>query len=374
MGALRIAVALPNLGIYGGIRRFLELGEVWTRRGCEVALLTPEAAGPRRAWIPFTGALGSLSSLSTRHWDVLISPDPGLFALARAPGALRVYYSVLERAPLEWEAIRSADLVLANSAGMRRYLARRGISAHDAAGGVNVEFFRPPPHDRRAERARAGGPLRALVYGRLSRRRKGTWTAARAIERAALRARAAVELVLFDARPAGPAAEAAAGATGAAGAAGAAGIAPAGAEPAPALERALRIPHRWVLDPSQRDLANLYGSADIFVSAERRAGWCNTAAEAMACGASVACTRSGTEDFAEDGVTAAVARWPWSWALARALRRLIGDPDYRAAIAARGQAKIQEFSWERTADRIERALESRLGGRIDAAEANAVAR
>ncbi len=333
MAPLRIALALPHLGVYGGIRRFLELGEVWARRGHEVAILVPDAAGAR-PWVPFSGAILPLAGLPLGAWDAMISPDPELFAECRAPGALRVYYSVLEKAPGEDRAVRAADLVLANSAGMRRYLARRGVPAEDAAGGVNVEWFRPPEPD--ARRGPGSEPVSTLVYGRLSRRRKGTWVAARAIERAALACGAPVRLTLFDAPPDGA---------------------------SPSLPRPLRIPHEWVLNPTQRELADLYGKADLFVSAERRAGWCNTAGEAMACGAAVVCTRSGTEDFAFDGVTAAVARWRWSWALSRAVEPLLRDPGRRRALAARGLAKIQEFSWERTADRIEGALVRRMGGR-----------
>ena len=95
MGPFRIALALPHLGVYGGIRRFLELGEVWMRRGHEVAILLPEA-GVARPWVPFSGAILPLAELPLGAWDALISPDPELFLACRAPGALRVYYSVLE--------------------------------------------------------------------------------------------------------------------------------------------------------------------------------------------------------------------------------------------------------------------------------------
>jgi glycosyltransferase involved in cell wall biosynthesis len=118
----------------------------------------------------------------------------------------------------------------------------------------------------------------------------------------------------------------------------------------------LRVPHRWVIRPTQEELAELYRDTDIFVSAERRAGWCNTAAEAMACGAAVVCTPSGTEDFARHGETALVARWPFAAFLARRIGTLIRRPEERFRIAEAGNQAIQAFGWERTASSVEAAI------------------
>ena len=339
MASLRIAVLLPHFGVYGGVRRFLELGRIWIARGHHVALLTRDAGADQRPWLPFSGPVGSVGELSSGPWDVVLSPDPELFLLAGAEGALRVFYAVLEGAPHASRACRHADLVLANSAGMRRYLARRGVEAVDAAGAVNLREFRPEDPDPRMARSARGESVRALIYGRLSRPRKGSWAAARAVEAASRSTGVPTELTLFDAPPEG-AAEA-------------------------GLPRPLSIPVRWVLRPTQEELRALYADSDLFVSAERRAGWCNTAAEAMACGAAVVCTRSGTEDFALDGETAAVARLPWSWSLARKIAPLLRDPSARRQLAERGRGRISQFTWERTADQIEEAISRRRSGGND---------
>ena len=344
MDPLRIAILLPHLGVYGGIRRFLELGAVWTRRGHDVLLATPRGAYTREAWLPFAGRMGDVERVADERWDVLLSPDPDLFRNADARGALRVFYAVLEKAPKAEAAWRAADLVFGNSSGMVRHLRQRGVPALAAPGGVNLARFHPPTVDAREARARAGSPLRALVYGRLSRRRKGALAAAKAVEAASRRSGVPVELTLFDAPP--PASR---------------GVGE---------DLGISIPHRWVLRPTQEELAALYGDADLFVSAERRAGWCNTAAEAMACGVAVACTPSGTEDFARDGVTAHVSRWPWVWSLARRIVPLLRDPALRARVAKSGREKIAEFTWERTADALERGIRERLEGSGRAAKAS----
>jgi len=222
-----------------------------------------------------------------------------------------------------------------------------------APGGVNLAMFRPPVPDPRPEKARSGAVVSALVYGRLSRRRKGTWIAARAVEAAAESTGVPVTLTLFDASPlpepdGGPTATATAAPE------------PASGPSRTDLPRPLAIPHRWVHGPTQEELADLYAEADLFVSAERRAGWSNTAAEAMACGAAVVCTRSGTEDFARDGDTALVCRHAWSWRLSRKVARMLRDPRLRLAVAARGRGGIVEFAWSRAAERIEAAIAARL--------------
>src|SRR5258705_6929936 len=136
MDRLRLAVALPHLGVYGGVRRFLELGRVWTERGHDVTIATPggeQGSAGRRiedraevAWLPFPGRLATIDEMARERWDAVLSPDPVLFRDLHPNGALRVFYAVLEKAPGAEEAWRSADLVLANSAGMARPPRRPG--------------------------------------------------------------------------------------------------------------------------------------------------------------------------------------------------------------------------------------------------------
>ena len=128
-----------------------------------------------------------------------------------------------------------------------------------------------------------------------------------------------------------------------------------------------------MLHSTQEELSTLYRETDLFLSAERRAGWCNTAAEAMACGAAVVCTPSGTEDFARHGETALVARWPWSWLLARRIESLLRDPELRLRIAAAGRRSIQAFGWERTATSVEAVIRERIQSKRTARPRDAAA-
>ncbi len=192
-------------------------------------------------------------------------------------------------------------------------------------GGIDTELFHPDP-------SRRGPGLRVLAYGRRSRARKGTDLVVDAVRRAR-RCFPDLELVLFD--HVGEGNE---------------GDPRAGFDPG--------FPVRWVLNPSAAELAALYQSADVFVSAEKRAGWCNTAIEAMASGCAVVCTPSGTQDFARDGETALVARWRHPWFVGRAIERVLGDAALRAQLQAAGPGAAAPFAWPVLAAKILAQLES----------------
>lgn len=91
-----------------------------------------------------------------------------------------------------------------------------------------------------------------------------------------------------------------------------------------------------------------YGGLDCVVQTERFAGWSNLAAEALACGLPLICTRHGTCAFAEHGRTALVVE-PESGAIRSALERVFTDSSFACTVAARGRARIESFTWERYA-------------------------
>jgi glycosyltransferase involved in cell wall biosynthesis len=100
-------------------------------------------------------------------------------------------------------------------------------------------------------------------------------------------------------------------------------------------------------------MAWLFSQADAYVGAERRAGWANTAAEAMACRLPVVCTASGSRDFAIPDETALVVRFPHPVLLARRIKRLLDDADLGERLADAGYRKIGEFTWDSLAARLE---------------------
>jgi glycosyltransferase involved in cell wall biosynthesis len=327
---MRIALFLPHVGVFGGVRRFIELGNEWTRMGHEVTLFEPGGRAPD--WLAFEGSVKPLAEAAEARSDLAITADPHTFdAWLAAPAARHLYYCVIESDPGVARAMARPNVLLAaNSGPLRRRLARgSGRDVLDGIGGIRTGQFRSDP-----ERRAGGGPLRILLNGRRSRPRKGTDLALRALAPLA-RSEIPFEIVLFDSvgehnrqdpRDGAPL--------------------PSGA--------------RFVMNPSQAELVALYQSAHVFIAAERKAGWCNTALEALACGCAVVCTRSGTTDFARDGENALVA-WRHPWFLRRAARRLLRDPALRERLAAAGPASAEPWAWPRLAAKLLRQVDQRSG-------------
>ena len=333
---LEISALLPGVGVFGGVRRFLEIGNALVRRGHRYVLYHP--AGTRPEWLEFAGEVRPLAELQRASHQVLLCGEPSLVPeFEQASARLKLFYCVLEKLPDERRIVRHAGwTILANSSGIRERLWRRHrVRAVDAIGGINLQMFHPVE----GARQRAGEPFRVLAYGRLSRSRKGTGLAVRAAERLARRLSRRfpawggtlahpVQLVLFD--HLGP-----------------------GNEADPRSQLRSRIPCEFHLDLPQERLAELYSSCDVFVSAERRAGWNNTVAEAMACGLPVVCTQSGTRDLALHRDTAWVVRFRQARFLAAGLAALQRDPVLRENLRRAALRRMASLSWDRVAVRLE---------------------
>ena len=317
---MRIATFLPHVGVFGGVRRFLELGNAWTARGHEVTLYHPEGTSP--GWLPYAGRVMPLARAADEGSDLALCADPHtLEAFLAHRTNTHLYYCVIEgdtglRRALADPAVRIA----ANSGPLRRSLeqqTRRPV--FDGIGGIDPVRFHPDPGRR------AAAPLRILLNGRRSRPKKGTDLILRALH-GLERETPPFEIVLFDSIDANNRQDPRDGAT-------------------------LPANARFVLNPSQDELVALYQSAHLFIAAERKAGWCNTALEALACGAALVCTSSGTTDFAVDGENALVT-WRLTPFLRHAARRVLRDAELRGRLSAAGPESVRRWSWPKLAEKL----------------------
>lgn len=325
---MRIALFLPHVGVFGGVRRFLELGNEWSALGHEVTLFHPDGSPP--AWLPFRGRVEPLAAAAGPPADLAVCADPHTYdAFRRRSAATHLYYCVIEGDAGLARALADPGVRLAaNSGALRRAVERRARRpVLDGAGGIRTTQFRPDATKR------AAAPLRVLLNGRRSRAKKGTDLVLAALRN--LRGLPAFEVVLFDSVDAHNRQD------------------PRDGAPLPANAR-------FVLNPTQDELVALYQSSHVFVAAERKAGWCNTALEALASGCALVCTSSGTRDFARDGENALVT-WRHPFFLARAIRRVLADAALRERLAAAGPASAEPWAWPKLAEKLLAQL--RVAGR-----------
>jgi glycosyltransferase involved in cell wall biosynthesis len=339
-GKLDFAALLPGVGVFGGVRRFVEIGNELVRRGHSYAIYHPQGNAPD--WLRFDGEARPTAALAKARHQILMCNDPpllGRFEDARAD--LKLFYFALENIPREREIARHKGwTILANSTGTHDRLRRRyRVPVEKVIGGINLDVFKPQPTDDTNE-----DHYRVLTFGRLSRRKKGVPIVLRAVESFARslardttgRSRP-TKLVLFD--HVGP-----------------------GNERDPRDEIRCSVPYEFHINLEQDALARLYASCDVFVSAEKRAGWANTTAEAMACGVPVVCTRSGTRDIAIHRESAWVARWRHHYFVATGLKALHADHALARRLRDNGLERVRSFSWSHVADQLEAIVKRKLAG------------
>ncbi len=98
-------------------------------------------------------------------------------------------------------------------------------------------------------------------------------------------------------------------------------------------------------------LAALYRLASVFVFPSLYEGFGLPPLEAMAAGAPV--VTSNVSSLPEVVGDAALLIDPMdAGAIAEAMARVLSDPDLRADLIARGHARVQAFSWDRSVARI----------------------
>ena len=249
---MKIAAIVPHMLQFGGIRRFLELGNVFTERGHTYTLHAKDRNFSH--WFDYRGELKGWSGIAA---DVVLIADPPCFPILDHIDA-PVYIWVIAGGHYlkQYRAIHGKYPFLVNN----RVFLQDFPNARLVEGGVNL---------RRFSRA-------ILTVGYYAGR---GWT----------KGEEDILSALGD------------------------------------LPHVRLLPIQGFADS---ELPNIYTSLDYFVTWEKRAGWCNTAAEALACGVPV--------------VTNGVNCEPFSGLVTKTddLRAFFDNP-------------MARFSWESVADRLE---------------------
>ncbi|MBA2633676.1 MAG: glycosyltransferase family 4 protein [Chloroflexi bacterium] len=108
---------------------------------------------------------------------------------------------------------------------------------------------------------------------------------------------------------------------------------------------------------------DVYNRSSVFLCSSRLEGFGFPAAESMSCGCALVSTDcGGISEFARHGSTALLSVPGDAAALGENLARLIGDRALQERLVQAGRRAVGALTWQRTAIRLERALEEDVSG------------
>lgn len=232
----RYAVILPNTKIFGGVKRFLDLGNIFVSRGIEFYVFTPDGFYPE--WFDYKGKVEKLDRIQEWDFDIVFITEPQfLRPLLSAKASHKVFYYVI-RKPSMGEVVKHQEIkIFANSTTTwLRARQKYGVDAVKAYGGVNTDLFWKKPETA----GTLEKPLVVMAYGRLGRKRKGTMLVVKACE-ALYKKGYNIKLLLFDSPMDVPSRKR-------------------------IEEFTCKVPHEFVVNHPVMDNASLYHRADVFVS------------------------------------------------------------------------------------------------------------
>ena len=320
---MRLGVLLPHTKLYGGVKRFLALGNIFVEKGHDFCVYTPDATPPD--WFSYKGRMATFQQSAEDNLDALWTTTVSYVPMLVASKARhKIFYHVRIK-----EDLRSVmqypevELFACSSNVFESDLRRYHHEPFKAVGGVTLANYQPKNSYSIAD----GQPFVVMGYGRIAERVKGTKYVVKACERL-YRKGYNIRLLLFDTAL------------------------------DPRWQQKLdqfscKCPFDFVQNhPFDRN-SELFGRADCFVSAEnpRYSGWNNTVAEAMACGLPVVTTKAGTKDLITDGVNGLLSA-RWVFCFEKHIARLYHDEELRRLLGTAARQHIQQFDWRLLADRI----------------------
>lgn len=319
---MNLGVILPHTKLYGGVKRFLELGNIFIEMGHRFTVYTIEGLPP--TWYNFKGEVKTFEALTTNDIDVLFTTEVKFIdQLLGANAKHRVIYHVRMTEKMR-PFIKSGKVeVFACSSNIfdndkRKY----GIEPFPAFGGINTANYTPKTSYEVKDR-----PFIVLAYGRLVERVKGTKYVVKACERLYKKGYN-IKLLLFD-------------------------TATSEKHKAKIDAFTTTVPYEFIQNhPFERN-SELFNRADLFVAAEapHHAGWSNTVCEAMACALPVVATVAGTKDFLIDEVTG-LRTQRYTFLYTRKIRRMIEDEALRQRLGQAARKQVEKFDWHLLAAKI----------------------
>lgn len=327
-----IAALLPHTKLYGGVKRFLELGNQFEKTGHSMTIFTPDGKYPE--WFNFLGKILPLSEIADFSFDALFFTELSLLEDAlKANSSRKIYYIVNPSVNLSKIKKHPEIEFFANSSNLLiRAKKKYRIEAFPALGGVNLENF----NVKKLKPLNRLEPFTIMAYGRIAEGRKGTMFAVRACE-SLQKAGCKVRLLLFDS--------------------------PVTSNIQKAIDNfKTNVPFEFILNHPVDQNVLLYHKADIFVAPEKKTGYANTVVEAMASGIPVIATSSGTNDLLFHNKTGLLVTRN-SRRIRDSILRLVDDFDLCLELTKNARANVEKLDWSILAGIIVQNLQKKRGAK-----------
>lgn len=327
---MKIGCILPHTGVYGGVRRWIEIGNEFIKLKHEYVLYTPDGKGP--TWLECNVPTKTWDELEDRtDIDILICGDAfSLAELKKATGKVKVM-SIIFNLDTEFKIgalykqyLHEGFLLGGFSSDWKNSKPLQGCSGFTAVGGVNTKVFHPMEVEKNSK-------FNILFYAvhRPWKRVEDIVAALKLLDQEK------IHLICFESQ--------------------------------------MRDDEKWnfgglnverVIPKTQEDVVRLYNRADCLVTVSEAGLWRNTAAEAMACKVPVVCTKIGSVDIAVDGETALLVPTRSPKIIAEKIKMLMEDSKLKTKIASGGYKRAQELTWGKVVGELEPVFKEALRKRV----------
>jgi len=132
---MKIGAILPHLGAVGGVRRFLELGNVFTKRGIDYTIFCDDSQ--RCGWFKCNFKIKDWSAIEADY--ILIGDPPSFKVLDEVKGKIFIYVLAAGKyTPAYQEVYSRYPFIVINKTSLKRF-----PDAYVTEVGVNTDWFKP---------------------------------------------------------------------------------------------------------------------------------------------------------------------------------------------------------------------------------------
>jgi glycosyltransferase involved in cell wall biosynthesis len=315
---MNIGGLCPSTEIWGGVRRYFELGNALVGLGHEYTFCYNQIT--RKPWVEFKGNLCRTFEIKDTEFDILFTGAKESFKdLLKMKAKVKIVFVVSNYytdAYIDlWRNGGDKFLWIGVSHGWQNQFSNIGIDGFTCPGGVNTDFFYPDYSKRPKD------ILRCCFYGKKYCKDVLDYDhlfseISAFIKRNGMNK---IEFVGFDSAQ-------------------------------------LYYPGiKTQINNNQEELRDLYQASHINISVKKRGRWNNTVVESLACGTPVICYPEETVDFMDDYVTGRLLYNNFS--ISSALEWFLENKDYINSYGSFGRKNAEKVSWNKHAQHVLEVVE-----------------